>query len=123
MHYCVLLFTKEFPSKNEIDEIMQPYYEENAEYDDETGKRLTPYPVFEWDWYQIGGRYNGYLKLRVDKDEEYYKWGYYLREERNKRLFYSHTLSQIKNFAQRGNAPSWMYRDPSQIQIAPKFSV
>ena len=111
MHYCVLLFTKELPSEEKIAEIMHPYYEENAEYDEETGKRLNPYPVFEWDWYQIGGRYNGSLKLSVERDKEYYNFGYYSREDRNKRLFYSSLLSDMKEFAEMGNAPSWKYSE------------
>ena len=38
MHYCVLLFTNELPSEEKIAEIMHPYYEGNAEYDEETEK-------------------------------------------------------------------------------------
>ena len=111
MHYCVLLFTNELPSEEKIAEIMHPYYEGNAEYDEETEKRLNPYPVFEWDWYQIGGRYKGSLKLSVEKDKEYYNFGYYSREDRNKRLFYSSLLSDMKEFAEMGNAPSWKYSE------------
>ena len=111
MHYRVLLFTKELPSEEKIAEIMHPYYEGNAEYDEETEKRRNPYPVFEWDWYQIGGRYNGSLKLSVEKDKEYYNFGYYSREDRNKRLFYSSLLSDMKEFVEMGNVPSWKYRE------------
>ena len=111
MHYCCLLFTKELPSEEKIAEIMHPYYEGNAEYDEETEKRLNPYPVFEWDWYQIGGRYNGSLKLSVERDKEYYNFGYYSREDRNKRLLHSSLLSDMKEFAEMGNAPSWEYRE------------
>ena len=111
MHYCGLLFTKELPSEEKIAEIMHPYYEGNAEYDEETEKRLNPYPVFEWDWYQIGGRYNGSLKLSVERDKEYYNFGYYSREDRNKRLLYSSLLSDMKEFVEMGNAPSWEYRE------------
>ena len=93
------------PSEEKIAEIMHPYYEGNAEYDEETEKRLNPYPVFEWDWYQIGGRYNGSLKLSVER------FGYYSREDRNKRLFYSSLLSDMKEFAEMGNAPSWKYSE------------
>ena len=90
---------------------MHPYYEGNAEYDEETEKRLNPYPVFEWDWYQIGGRYKGSLKLSVERDKEYYNFGYYSREDRNKRLFYSSLLSDMKEFAEMGNALSWKYSE------------
>lgn len=111
MHYCVLLFTKELPSEEKIAEIMQPYYEGNAEYDEETEQRLNPYPVFEWDWYQIGGIYKGSLKLSVEKDKEYYNFGFYSREDRNKRLFYSNLLSDMKDFVEKSNTPSWMYKE------------
>lgn len=110
MHYCALLITKELPSENKIYEIMKPYYYDNAEYD-ENDNRITPYPVFEWDWYRIGGRYNGKLKLKIDENNEYYHWGYYAREDRNKRLFYSYLLIEMKNFVEKGKIPSWMYRE------------
>lgn len=109
MHYCVLLITKEFPSTTEIDEIMQPYWCENAKYD-ENDNRITPRPIFEWDWYQIGGRYNGKLKLKIDENDASYNWGYYDREGRNKRLFYSYLLTKMKGFAENGG-PSWMYSE------------
>lgn len=98
MHYCTLLITKELPSEDKIAEIMQPYYYGNAEYD-EDDNRITPYTVFEWDWYQIGGRYNGKFKLKIDEDDEYYQWDFYAREDRNKRLFYSYLLTKMKGFA------------------------
>lgn len=107
MHYCALLITKDLPSENKISEIMQPYYEGNAEYDKGTEKRINPYPVFEWDWYKIGGRYNGSLKLKVDMEDTYYDWKYMARDDRNKRLFYSYLLTEMKNFA--GN--TFMYRE------------
>ena len=107
MHYCALLITKELPSESEITEIMQPYNYESIEYDEETEERISPYPIFTWDWYQIGGRYNGSLKLKVDDDDKYYDWIYLAREGRNKRLFYSYLLTNMKSFA--GN--TFMYRE------------
>jgi hypothetical protein len=109
MHYCVLLITKNFPYESEIAEIMQPYNYENVAFD-EDGNRLTPLPVFTWDWYQIGGRYNGKLKLKIDKDDESYNWGYYDRDGRNERLFYSYLLTKMKSFAEKGG-PLWMYSE------------
>lgn len=96
MHYCVLLITEKLPSKSEVDRIMQPYCYDNIEYNEETDELLSPYPLFTWDWYQIGGRYSGFLKLKVDDNDEDYKWGFYDREGRNERLFYSSMLSKIK---------------------------
>lgn len=110
MHYCVLLITKEFPSEDKIAEIMQPYCWANIGRDENDGGIIS-YPVFTYDWYSIGGRYNGSLKLKINKNDEYYRWGYYAREDRNKRLFYSTLLSDMKNFCKKGNTPSWMYRE------------
>ena len=98
MHYCTLLITKEFPSDEVIEKIMQPYNEALNEYDD-NGDRIGDYPVFQWDWYQIGGRYNGSLKLKVDKTDEKYDWQYYSKGGRNKRLFRSYLLTKMKDFA------------------------
>lgn len=106
MHYCTLLFTEKLPTEKEIEGIMSPYYEGNAEYD-EDGYRIGEYPQFEWDWYQIGGRYSGNLKLLINENDEYYNWKHYAREDRNKRLFYSYLLTQMKGFA--GN--TFRYRE------------
>ena len=110
MHYCALLITKEFPSVDQINEIMQPYNEENIKYD-ENDNRITPYPIFTWDWYQIGGRYNGKLKLKIDKENTYYNWGFYDREGRNKRLFYSYLLTKMEGFVKDGRLPSYLYSE------------
>ena len=96
MHYCVLLITKEFPSESEIDEIMQPYCDNNIEYDEDTGESITPRPIFTWDWYQIGGRYAGEFKLRVDDNDEEYRWGFCIKDNRNNRLFHSSLLSKLE---------------------------
>lgn len=96
MHYCALLITKEFPSENEIDEIMAPFYIGEARRIKEEG--TGDYPIFTFDWYQIGGRYNGALKLKVDEKDDYYEWEY-STEGRNERLFYSYLLTEMKNFA------------------------
>lgn len=98
MHYCTLLITKEFPTDEVISNIMRPYDEELVEYDD-NGNRIGGRPVFLWDWYQIGGRYNGSLKLKIDRTDKKYDWGYYSREGRNKRLFHSYLLTKMKDFA------------------------
>lgn len=64
MHYCLLLITKEIPSENRISEILEPYDEENLECD-KTGKIIS-FPTFTYDWWKIGGRYSGKLKLKID---------------------------------------------------------
>lgn len=64
MHYCLLLITREMPSENKISEILKPYNEENLECD-ETGEIIT-FPIFTYDWWEIGGRYANKLKLKID---------------------------------------------------------
>ena len=63
LHYCVLVFTEKLPTENEIGKIMEPYREDFDRPDT---------PVFEWDWYQIGGRYGGKLKLKLDESYNTY---------------------------------------------------
>ena len=97
MHYCIHLFTEELPSKAQIEELMAPY-NENVIYGDEEDKTTEiSYPEFMWDWYQIGGRYCGRLKLKmqIDKEDEY-QWKYNSREPREGRLFYSSLLRKIR---------------------------
>jgi hypothetical protein len=64
MHYCLLLITREMPSENRISEILKPYDEENLECD-ETGEIIS-FPIFTYDWWEIGGRYANKLKLKID---------------------------------------------------------
>ena len=93
MHYCVHLLTKELPSENKIAAIMKPYNSELVYGSDEEDEQID-YPVFTWDYYQIGGRYKAELKLKVDEEgsanREYYNWGYYDRQDRNGQVFYQH---------------------------------
>lgn len=112
MHYCVHLLTKELPSENKIAEIMKPYNSELVYGDsDEDEEETIDYPVFTWDWYRIGGRYRAGLKLKADKEDsensKYYNWGYYDRQERNGRLFWSSLLSTLKENIK----PEWMYHE------------
>lgn len=110
MHYCVHLLTKELPSENKIAAIMKPYNSELIYGSDEEDKQID-YPVFTWDYYQIGGRYKAELKLKVDEEgsanREYYNWGYYDRQDRNGRLFLSSLLSILKE----NITPKWMYHE------------
>lgn len=96
MHYCALLFTKNFPTEEEISEIMRPYDEEFFEYD-KNGEIIGDLPAFQYDCYSIGGRYGGKLKLKVDYDDKYYNWDCYSNNGRNKHLFYSKLLSVMKS--------------------------
>lgn len=110
MHYCVHLLTKELPSENKIAEIMKPYNSELVYSSDDEDKQID-YPVFTWDYYRIGGRYKAELKLKVDEEgsenSKYYNWGYYDRQGRNGRLFWSSLLSTLKE----NITPEWMYHE------------
>lgn len=111
MHYCVHLLTKELPSENKIAEIMKPYNSELVYGSDKEKDKQIDYPVFTWDYYRIGGRYKAELKLKVDEEgsenSKYYNWGYYDRQDRNGRLFWSSLLSTLKE----NITPEWMYHE------------
>ena len=111
MHYCVHLLTKELPSENKIAAIMKPYNSELVYGSDDEEDKQIDYPVFTWDYYRIGGRYKAELKLKVDEEgsanSEYYNWGYYDRQDRNGRLFWSSLLSTLKE----NITPEWMYHE------------
>lgn len=88
MHYCVHLITKTLPTEKEIDEIMKPYKDDNIE---DLSSR-----VFTWDWWSIGGRYGGRIKLKVDMEDEEYRWKFYSLTPREGRLFHSSLLAEIR---------------------------
>ncbi len=127
MHYCVLLITKELPSESKIEKILQPYNHEDIKYDEETGELLTPLPIFTYDWFQIGGRYTGSLKLKIDKNDEYYNWKFISNKGRNKRLFYSKLLSELQKtkgaiffeeedyYSSMGSRDGFLYVDGAKI--------
>lgn len=64
MHYCLLLITKEMPSEDRISEILKPYDEEDLECN-KNGEVIS-FPIFTYDWWEIGGRYTRKLKLKID---------------------------------------------------------
>ena len=72
MHYKAHLITREFPTNDVIDKIMQPFSWE--EYHNRKNENENePYPVFTWDWYQVGGRYNSFFDLDMDKQKTAYE--------------------------------------------------
>ena len=102
MHYCIHLFTKDFPTENDISEIMKPfdeekYFDEVCEENDENIEK----PKLLWDYYIIGGRYSGLLKLKVETEKENeYDWNYLISLSPNKgprcgRLFHSSILKNL----------------------------
>ena len=59
MHTCFMLFTKEKPTYEEIEKILEPYYEDTV-YDNYFNGDAAP--KLMWDWYTIGGRYSHILE-------------------------------------------------------------
>lgn len=100
MHYCCLMLTKEFPTDEVISKALEPFNEETI-YNMDESERV--YPAFMWDWWQVGGRYSGRVKLRYDPHDEFgeYKWAFYAKEPRVNRLFRSQALEKIKAMAER----------------------
>lgn len=88
MHYCCVIFSKEFPSDTVISKMLIPF----CEYDE---TRSCEYPAFLWDGYRLGGRYNGKLKLSTKKDSDKYEWDYCINNPRAGRLFRSYLLEEL----------------------------
>lgn len=101
MHYCLMLLTNEFPSDTVIEKALEPYNEEKWYEKYEKTNDESDRPLFTWDYWQIGGRYNGKLKLKVDfnDDKSEYHWMFMAKEPRAGRLFRSfllETMSELK---------------------------
>lgn len=98
MHYCCLVITKDFPTNEVIEKVLRPFNDEEF-FGKPEGERVRP--AFTWDWYLLGGRYGGSIKLKIDKDDEKYKWRYIINEPRNGRLFRSTLLDTLAHYRQR----------------------
>lgn len=112
MHFCCVLITEEFPTDEVITKKLSPYDEE-AYYEQDEEER--PWVPLLWDWWQVGGRYSGLLKLSTRDNQDRYDWGYYARVPRNGRLFRSYALDRMKTMAdlffEEDYYPSMGYRD------------
>ena len=84
--------------------MLEPYDWDNLKFDEE-GEFIGKHPIFTFDYFQIGGRYCGYLKLKMEESNQEYNWNYYERNPRNNRLFISSLLNQLKD----NITPSFMY--------------
>lgn len=91
MHYCVFVYTKEFPSDNVIEKVLKPYRYKEGGYED--GEKR---PLFTWDWWQVGGRYGGKFKLDITDSarKEKYKILEYTRYRRSGTIFRSAYLEK-----------------------------
>ena len=92
MHYSCFVFTKEFPTDDVLYRALMPFNEEDFYNNDGETKE---YPEFLWDWYSVGGRYSGMLKLKIDKKDKKYEWGFYAINPRCGRLFRSKILEEM----------------------------
>jgi len=97
MHYCCLIITKEFPSNTVIDNVMKPYCEEDFYHNQDENKR----PLFMWGYYIVGGRYLGQLKLKVNQDDD--DWKFYSERSRSDYLFRSYLLERFRQYAENSN--------------------
>ena len=89
MHICVYLFTKNLPSDNDIDKILAPY-NEHTEQD--------KCQELRWDSWTVSGRYSGLLKLKINENDEKYKWGFYVDQPRAGRLFRNQFIEHLIDF-------------------------
>lgn len=92
MHYACLVFTKEFPTDDILYKALAPFNEEDF-YDKDEETRVLP--EFLWDWFSVGGRYSGMVKLKIDEKDKKYEWGFYARTPRCGRLFRSKILEKM----------------------------
>lgn len=110
MHYCVMLISKSIPSNEYIKNVMSKYTWKNIKKD-EDGNIIGERPIFTYDYYTIGGRYAGGIKLKVDESDKEYEWMYYAKEDRNNRLFISSILNDLKENIQ----PGWKYSEDKYL--------
>ena len=82
MHYKGHLITKKLPTEDQLSKILDKYYYEN---DNEK---------FSWDWYQVGGRYGGQIKIKFNPDTNEFNW--YSFKNRNNKYFISYILNKLK---------------------------
>lgn len=89
MHCCLLLITKEIPSEDRISEILKPYNYKNFECNNKNPQ------IFTYDMWEIGGRYSGLLKLKMDYNDKKYDWAIPYKH-RNNILFHSKLLTDLQ---------------------------
>lgn len=87
MHFCILVITKEFPSDEVLKNQLKPFYEDDY-YQELEAEANVDRPVFQWDYFKLGGRYGGRLKIDISGENSVkYDLQYYARQKRSGRLF------------------------------------
>lgn len=71
-HCCCMVFTKEFPTETVLEKILAPL---NWDYVFDREYREKSYSApFTWDYWLLGGRYSGALKLKIEEQSEKYRF-------------------------------------------------
>ena len=83
MHFKGHLVTKKLPTNDEISKILEKYRED-----------LDEEQEFSWDWYEIGGRYGGKIKINFNPDDNEEEW--YCFQDRNNKYFISQAINELK---------------------------
>jgi len=83
MHCKGHLITKKIPTNKEIAKILEKHKED-----------LDKIQEFDWDWYEIGGRYGGKIKINFNPDDNEDNW--YCFKDRNNKYFISKALNELK---------------------------
>ena len=89
MHYCIAIITEQFPTDDVLEKVLAPFNSESLYENCKEDEDPAEYPQFTWDWWQVGGRYDGLLKLKIDREDEEYRWDFYAKEPRAGRLYRS----------------------------------
>lgn len=76
MHYSTLIITAKEPTEADIERILEPfnemtYYDKISELEEKYGVygaeevcKFVERPIFTWDWYEIGGRWQAAFEIR-----------------------------------------------------------
>ena len=87
MHCCTYLITKELPTDSDIEQIFTPWYEDDSE---------NPSSPIRLDSLNVGGRYNGLLKLKTSDTVIDYGFNFLRTEYRAGKLFRSQLLEELQ---------------------------
>lgn len=75
MHYSTLIITAEKPTEADIERILEPfngkpYYDKISELEEKYGEdeayKHVEAPIFTWDWYVIGGRWDKTFETKTN---------------------------------------------------------
>lgn len=114
MHFCITVITEQFPTDDVLEKKLAPFNDDvyyGKFHDDEEPPEDVVRPQFLWDWWEVGGRFGGLLKLRVNNEDEEYNWMFVAKEPMAGRLFRSNMLEHINN------EKRWFFRDEERAYL------